>query len=204
MVDTRLSAMHDMRFRRTAEFLLEQAIRAADEYEYPPYHAFAIPCDTYCSARFPKIRNEAYPLGIPQDQLSQKDLVKLRDSNKVTSNSYWLMEKLSDRGWPVSLENPRNSLITRTRSHRRWAARSGAAMAVTDFCQFGTEFRKRTQIWHTPHFLGGIERRCNHVHTTTLSTWNNSAAQVRTKGKGEYPRALCAEWARLFTEWQRR
>ena len=152
--------------------------------------------------RHPKLRSGAHPRGLPRDQLNAHQQNVLKHANKVTKNTFALMQKLAAKGIPHTFEQPIASLMLKDAAFRSWASRSGAQRAVVDQCQFGRPYRKRTAIWGAPYgLLDGLTRICpgDHVHAATLSNWGSADRnQATNQGSSAYPEALCQEWRRIM------
>ena len=70
------------------------------------YCHFAQPCNTYSSARYPKIRSTQHPNGLPNNFLTARDRVVLARPNRVTKRTLQLMTEFSVAQIPTTMENP--------------------------------------------------------------------------------------------------
>jgi hypothetical protein len=198
-MDINKSAEHDMsELNAGGALLLRQCATMIRVTRNKPVVHFAPPCCTYSVARFPKIRAKEYPHGLPANVLNPLEKRTLMYANRVTANTTKIMKVLSGFGIPVHFEQPLGSLMQRERCFRSWAASSGAAKCVVDYCCFGAPFRKSTALWSSPPWLlAGLEQRCpgDHEHEVTLSRWGAKDRNLATgNGSSAYPVQLCRAW----------
>lgn len=167
------------------------------------YCHFAPPCNTYSSARYPKIRSTQHPNGLPKKLLTARDRVILAHANRVAKHTLHLMTEFSAAQIPVTIENPNSSLLFKTKQFKKWATAHGAGKTVLDYCMFGEGYRKRTALYSTPApLLNGLKRLCpgtsagGHEHSVQLSGWGTHGKNLATnKGSSAYPKQLCTEWS---------
>jgi len=160
------------------------------------YYHLALPCDTCCPARHPKVRSATMPHGHPKQELTSRDQSKLKKANILLRKVFALMIRLSQLlGVPTSIEQPALSVLVKTTWFRQWTAATGADRTMLDFCRYGAPHSKRTQLWCAPNILADLRRKCKcgKNHEVTLSTWNAGNAE-RTHGT-PYPFELCAALA---------
>jgi hypothetical protein len=124
----------------------------------------APPCSSWSVARdrtYP-IRDRERPMGIPH--LKEADQLKIDIGNKTMHAAVELAECAHANGVPWILENPHSSKMWQAPRMLRLRARRGVYEAVTDFCQWGKPWRKRTRF-----LIGNVaaddivklERRCH-------------------------------------------
>ena len=198
-MDITKSAEHDMAdLGKGGALLLTQCAAMIRATGKKPVVHFAPPCCTYSVARFPKIRTRENPHGLPASVLNPLERKTLAYANRVTTNSMKIMKVLAGFGIPVHFEQPVGSLMQRERCFRSWAANSGAAKFVVDYCCFGAPFRKSAALWSSPPWLlTGLAKRCpgDHEHTVTLSRWGVKGCNLATgAGSSAYPAQLCRAW----------
>ena len=202
-VDIKLNPEHDFSVMATVDAVWARVeTMTRDCGGKPPVVHLAPPCCTYSCARWPRLRSSAHPRGLPAALLTpdQKKVVKY--SNRISKNTFVLMNKLAAGGVPHCFEQPVGSLLMKDRDFKSWASRWGAQRAVVDQCQFGRPYRKRTVIWGVPSgLLDGLTKICpgDHVHTATLSGWGSSDRnQPTNQGSSAYPLRLCSEWRAIM------
>ena len=174
-----------------------------DTTGWKPHIHFAPPCSSYSQARYPKIRSSANPNGINANQLTAHERNVLKHANKITSNTFKVMEELSKDGFLISLEQPAGSLMLKVRSFKSWAHKSGATPVFVDYCQYGVDCRKRAVLYTAPSsFLEKLARKRpgDRQHKSTLSGWSfDKQSRLPTaRGRSAYPPDLCSEWASVF------
>ena len=172
------------------------------------YCHVAPPCNTFSTARLPKLRSKANPCG--KKGLSSKTKRLVRQANKVTNNATDVMKTCCEMHVPVSVENPKGSLFWQ---YPRWVHLQQQFQFETvqvDYCQYGAAYRKRTLIktYHggQPSFLVALAASCpgtssSHAHSVNLSGWrplrHMEHPMERTRVRSAaYPDRLVRAWAR--------
>ncbi len=207
-MDVKYDPLHDITTAGAANMLRAKVLQFEASSGMKPYLHFAPPCCTYTRCRYPSIRSSEYPHGLPPSQLSMKDKTVLKLANRITEHAFALMMEHSMAGCWVSLEQPHTSLLLKERCFLRWAARTGVAPTILDYCQFGMPYRKRTVLWGPTGVLTDLGRRCpglsdTHSHPQTLSNWGEKSKNLDTAlGSSEYPQTLCEEWVRVVNSAQ--
>ena len=175
-----------------------------------PVVHLAPPCNTYSTCRHPKLRSGAHPRGLPRGQLNAHQQKVLKHANKVTKNTFILMQKLAAEGIPHTIEQPIGSMMLKDPAFKSWASRSGAQRVVVDQCQFDRPYRKRTAIWGAPSgLLDGLTRICpgGHKHAASLGNWGwkdhnhvrrHGRNRSTNQGSSAHPEGLCSEWRRIM------
>ena len=177
--------------------LNNQIVMTALEYgcdEKFDYGHVAFSCDTCSPARYPKVRSKQFPMGLPEEGLSVKDVHKLRASNKLMFKTTHLMTKLSVRTKPVTGEHLRNSPWWHCDPVAEWSRRFGAKLFIFDQCCYGSVWKKRTGILSTVD-LHALEAKCCHdpgFHPT-VSGWRKHSKDVciPTKRCQSYGIGMC-------------
>jgi hypothetical protein len=106
----------------------------------------APPCSSWSVARdrtYP-IRNERYPMGIPH--LKPEDKAKIKIGNDTMHAAVTLARAAHEHGRPWVLENPHSSKMWRAPAMVRLRALEHVHEVVSDFCQWGKPWRKRTRF----------------------------------------------------------
>ena len=165
------------------------------------YCHVAPPCNTFSTARLPKLRSKARPCGKKGLSLKNKRLVM--QANKVTNNAIDVMKT-------CCVENPKGSLFWH---YPRWVHLQRQFQFETvqvDYCQYGAAYRKRTLIktYHggQPSFLVALAASCpgtssSHACSCYLSGWrplrHMEHPMERTRVRSAaYPDRLVRAWAR--------
>ena len=122
-------------------------------------------------------------------------------ANKLTTHVFDLMSQACSLGIACSVENPCGSLIWRTKAFKSVQKKHSITKVVTDYCQWGEPYRKRTSFCmfnaQNPEFLNELSRRCSgtckHLNLSGFGTGGIPTSH----GSSEYPMALCTRWAVL-------
>lgn len=106
----------------------------------------APPCSSFSPARdrTSVIRNRQHPWGIPG--ISDKDLAKVRVGNSCFKTCFKVIRLLDKFGVPWVLENPHGSKCWFLPQLAAFQQCSNVQTVVTDFCMWGTKWRKRTRL----------------------------------------------------------
>ena len=118
----------------------------------PPCSSFSI-----AKARSAPIRSVDRPWGFSRGEMSDQDWEKLQVGNKCLRAVLKIIAACNSAGVPWILENPHSSYMFKTPELAKLADRRYVSTIVSDFCQFGTRWRKRTR------FLSG------HLHPDELA-----------------------------------
>jgi hypothetical protein len=191
---------HDIS-RKTNFLRYLQTIEEGDKVDYSH---FAPPCGTHSIARYPKIRSVAHPEGIPTDDPKIRAILNM--SNRVNDNTFKLFEACCRMGIPCSIENPNSSIMWHSKGWKKILAEWPIIEIVVDYCQYGTEFRKRTKICTSANgddFLREVAKKCpgtssTHTHNTVLSGWAPRDPRVHERTKltsAQYPEPMTEVWA---------
>ena len=169
------------------------------------------PCHSFTRARDhppgpPPLRSNNQPLGLRN--LSLKDSVKVRTGNSLMRFSVRAMTLAIGLRVPFTMENPRTSRIWLCPSVLHLLRRPQCRIAFTEFCQFGTPWRKSTQFAGANICLDSIASyRCLGVKKGFCSftgcrhvvlSGQTAHGQRRTKIAEPYPAKLCNVLAQCF------
>ena len=107
---------------------------------------FAPPCSSFSPARDRTrvIRSRDFPYGLPN--LPAHEQSKVETGNSCVRSALKIISWLDKRGIPWILENPRSSKMWYLPEMIRLLQSSHVRDVVTDFCQYGTIWRKRTRF----------------------------------------------------------
>ena len=169
----------------------------------------APPCSSFSPARdrTSVIRDKNHPWGLPN--ISIRDQEKVRLGNQCLRSSLRIIKWLDDMGVPWVLENPHSSKMWYVPELIKLQQADHTHVIVTDFCQFGTCWRKRTRLlcgnlqWDDVArcqrtCLGhGICSRTNKQHFQL--TGSNKHGVPWTRVAQPYPHQLCHALAFTLT-----
>ena len=102
----------------------------------PPYSSFSTARDRTCV-----IRNEQYPWGLPEHLLPPADQQQVQNGNACFRAAIQIIKWLN-----ALLENPASSKCWLLPQLQKFEASSCCTVVFTDFCQFGTLWKKRTKF----------------------------------------------------------
>jgi len=166
------------------------------------------PCTSFSRARdIPgggpgPLRSDAQPWGL--DGLSEADQAKVALGNCLARLSARLLRLARLLQLPAVLENPHTSRLWLLLPFRRLLA--AGRFAVTDYCQEGLPWRKRTGLLHFHVQLSGAVRRCVGHGTCSRSgkphvqLRGRDGARFRTSIAEPYPPTLCAQLVTAFDQ----
>ena len=172
----------------------------------------ATPCPSFSRARDhgpgpPRLRSPAEPSGLAS--LTRAcDREQVRIGNLLARFSAALARAAHQRKIPWALENPRNSYLFLLAVFVALASLQGVKKVITEFCMWGTAWRKSTTFLHGNLDLSELAgRRClgakrglclrtgkKHVHLAGL----DPDGEFRTRKAEAYPYDLCRALARAF------
>lgn len=151
----------------------------------------AIICKSFTRAITPAVRSRRFPRGLPWMRSTMRQSVEEGNSHgDFCKEVIKACEKASVIFW---LENPDTSFLWLQRGYRRFAAPDSNWVFRTDFCRYGTAWRKRTRVATNCTSLRGLRMLCTckkgHLvlrgtHPTLRKPWTAVAEP--------YPRGFCA------------
>lgn len=167
----------------------------------------APPCSSFSIARDRTmvVRSPAFPWGLPD--LPQHELAKVNIGNACFRSAFKLIHTLDRVGIPWILENPHSSKCWYLPPMRRLLDSHHTLVAVVDFCQYGTKWRKRTRLLagniDTDDFQRLLHRRCQGIKGVCSRTGRKHFQLTGSNKKGipwtrvaqPYPSALCHDLA---------
>ena len=108
----------------------------------------ATPCTSFSVARDRTrvIRTAVQPWGVDMTGASENDVKSLISGNATCWATIKILRALNAQRIPWIMENPHSSRIWHIPELRREFARAKAHFVTTDFCQWGTAWRKRTLL----------------------------------------------------------
>lgn len=169
----------------------------------------APPCSSFSPARDRTcvIRSKEFPYGLAN--LSDKDAEKVRVGNLCFKSAFRIIRVLNKYNVPWILENPHSSKCWYLPEFRKLMSLSSVHVRVTDFCCYGTKWRKRTRL-----LIGNVEyedslrlqRTCSGTRGFCGRT-NKQHFQLTGSGPGgvpwtriaqPYPKRLCHHLAHVL------
>lgn len=175
----------------------------------------ATPCTTWSRARhgpvgssWGPLRTNQYLFGIPG--LCFRDICKVKDGNKTMSATARIIRVAHTCAVPCCLENPAGSMMWLAPPIDRCCGFGSSRGFITDFCQHGAKWRKRTRIqtWHCQP-APALEQCCNgrngycpkhgrkHI---ILKGRDPQSGQLWTHLAQPYPRPFCRVAAKLLAD----
>ena len=107
----------------------------------PPCSSFSVARDRTCV-----IRTKEHPWGLPKQFLSLVDQEKVRVGNNCFRAAIRIIRWLNEHSIPWILENPASSKCWYLPQLRKLENSPNCTVVISDFCQFGTLWRKRTKF----------------------------------------------------------
>ena len=173
----------------------------------------ATPCTTWSRARHGPIGSSWGPLRTNQSLfgvsgLNPHDVAKVKLGNKTMSVSARIIKLCNRCMVPCCLENPAGSMIWLAPPINRCCGLGSSRSLITDFCQHGAKWRKRTRIqtWHCQpshelsqccHGRNGYCSLHDRKHIV-LKGRDPSSGQLWTQLAQPYPRQFCRAAAKLL------
>ena len=173
----------------------------------------ATPCTSFSIARNRThvIRTPAEPWGANLGTASPKDIACLHSGNATLIATIKLIKLFNRHKIPWIMENPATSRIWHIPELLEAFKRANAHWITTDFCGFGTRWRKRTTLVCgnlEPCDTGGLGRTCcgrhgfcSYTKKKHFQLTGSSPGGVPwTRVAQPYPRKLAAQLAKALTE----
>ena len=170
----------------------------------------ATPCASFSIARGgwnPSLRSSEFPLGLPD--LNDRSRMQVASGNELAQVSVGLVLLARRMMIPVTLENPASSFLFKIPSFTHTMQLPGVSIATTEFCMYGTPFRKSTKLIGFNIDLAALglhrclckpRRLCArtfkpHVVLSGLDAQGN----FKTASAQAYPHRFCTLLVRCFT-----
>ncbi len=167
----------------------------------------APPCTTFSRARHPALRTSAEPWGVS----ACLDSPQLQLANRLTRRTLTLIRLLIRPHISFGVENPLASIFWCLPEVRHHMSQSYSTVLNTDFCQWGTSWKKPTRVWFgffdpslvKPGCIRCHPRGCvcsrTDRHHTVLSGRTNEGI-LWTKVAEPYPSRFAAFLAKIFID----
>ena len=177
------------------------------------------PCTSWSRARRndgkgpPPLRSDEQPWGLPD--LSDKDQARVKKGNNHLLFSLRVFRLCHRMGIPVTIENPSTSRMWLVKQMKRLMALPDVKWLITDYCQDGKPWRKRTGLLSSGVDLSSAVRKCDskkgvcsfsgHKHVQLVG---QCKGQFMTLAAQPYPMGLCRRVAiaysySIFEYWAR-
>ena len=166
------------------------------------------PCNSFSRARErggagpPPLRSNAYPRGLPH--LLPHDAEKVRVGNLLCQFSASLFLLCRSLGIPCAMENPATSRLWLMPAIASCRALTNVHNCLTDYCGFGTPWRKRTALMSVHLDLRSCVRRCTGKGTCSFSCKKHVQLVGQHNGQfltliaEPYPAGLCRSICQCF------
>ena len=168
------------------------------------------PCSTWSRARWPPLRTSEQLRGTPA-ALQDSRTSQLLEQGNLTQRFACRISKLCAKTRvPLILENPSSSMAWSMANMQRVLQDQHTCSIVLDYCQYGTQWRKRTRLAGIcVTNLERLEKRCcgkNGICSRTgaehlrLRGTAKDSSQLLTRLAEAYPRKLCPLAARVLVD----
>ena len=156
------------------------------------------PCSSFSIARTPPIRTRFHINGVPS--IGDKDRGKVREGNSLCFYSCKCLALAIKCGIPCSLEQPRTSLMWIQPRLQKFTGNPLCCSVCTDFCGWGTPWKKSTGIafWHARPLH--LVRKCTRDHEHVVLRGHGPNGVPWTRVAQPYPAPLCHSWAQ-YIDW---
>ena len=161
------------------------------------YVHFGLDCLTWTRLANPPYRTNAWLDGIPGLRKDKMELLALH--NNLFRFMLAVLSACAAQVIPVSLENGESTMLWLHHLLAPWLSRYSRTTVVTDYCQYGMPYRKRTRFLCSHDGLQPMVRRCKcpgkHREVLKGSKVVKGRWQARSKMSQAYPPKLCFTWA---------
>ena len=168
----------------------------------PPCSSFSVAKDRTCV-----VRSKQFPWGLPPSMLSVADQLRVQNGNKCFHAALKIIEWLDKLRILWILENPASSKcwFLPQLQQLEQSPHTIYMSVITDFCQYGTRWRKRTKLLCgnlDTQDLDRLDKRCTGSGLCSRSghphfqlTGSNHQGVPWTRVAQPYPRGLCQQLA---------
>jgi len=165
----------------------------------------APPCSSFSALRclFSPVRSRAFPLGLPSLSPSDQRVVNVANRLCIVASS--LLDLCRRLNIPCVVENPHTSLLWNVKAFENLAKTRGVEVCVTDYCAWGTPWRKRTRFLFTHLSCNSLGKTCCGRGVCSFSgkrhveiIGNHPCGVKYSKLSEPYPPRLCAAFVRCF------
>ena len=159
------------------------------------------PCSTWSRARWPPLRSGKHLFGLPEVLRDKRLAVLVKQGNQTLQFAARVGQCCQRIGVPAIFENPSTAMSWQTPQMQRLAQHKTSTTIVTDYCRFGTPWRKRTKLLgirvsnleRLAKTCGGTKGFCytGRQHVRLRGT-DPSTKQLWTRLAEPYPRRFAA------------
>ena len=209
-IDVELDPLHDLCKKSLQSFilLLIHCDKIAGVWLGTPRTSWCRACRNDGREPWP-LRSDEALWGL--SNLCDRDQERVREANALARFSFRVFEICRRFGVPVALEHPATSRLWLVPQVQRLLGQPNVQLSVTDFCQDGVPWRKRTKVLSAhvdfrsvPRLCTGKHGFCSHTH---CGTHHKHVHLVGTCDKGfltrvaqTYPRNFCRRVATCFEQ----
>ena len=203
-IDIVHGAEHDLEKRNIQQFVLA-AIRAGKVAGV----WLGTPCTSWSRVRRNDgrgpgpLRSDQLLRGLPN--LSEADQARVKTGNILADFSALIFETCEKMGIPVCLENPSTSRLWLLPRFKRLSAKSSVQFQVSDYCQDGKPWRKRTGLMSSRVDLRPCVKQCqsrrgicSRTGKPHIQLCGSKQGTFLTLQAQPYPAALCKRVAIAF------
>ncbi|CAK0799302.1 unnamed protein product, partial [Prorocentrum cordatum] len=203
-IDIHRHQTHDLTVRKS-----QRIIRGLIQHGLVRAVWLGVPCNTFSRAREsgppgpPPLRSAEFPTGPPN--LKPHDQQKLEVGNALAAFAARVMNERRRRNAPVVFESPWTSRLFQQPCFLR-LPKGVLRTVVADYCQVGTRWRKRTQLWGYNIDLSRVGRLCSgrgicsRTKQSRVTSRGKQAGTFVTAAAEPYPRPLCNRLAQAFAD----
>ena len=171
----------------------------------------APPCNSFSVARdrMKVIRTRDFPWGLPAGELTVSELEKVKLGNACFKSCFSIIRLLDRYRIPWILENPATSKCWSLPFFQSISVQPHIHVVITDFCQYGTPWRKRTRFVCGNILLDDLHRvthMCSHGKLCSATgkphfqlTGKGPQGRNWTEIAQPYPTKLCEGLAYALT-----
>ena len=164
----------------------------------------APPCATWSIARYPALRSRTHLLGKPEAMCDGRNRHAAMLGNATMRAAQRVAEECLRLGVACIIENPRSSYAWALRRWRLLAGKCDVQCVVTDFCAYGTPWRKRAQLMciHVDNAakLGNLCRGRHGLCGFSGRPHVQLRGGQRTRVAEQYPAGLCKLAATILAQ----
>ena len=130
----------------------------------------AMICSSFTRAITPPVRSVRYPRGFPSLRGNMRD--KVRDGNRHFDFNKQVVSTADESGVFFWLENPDSSFVWGQKGFEKFRSPASRRVFRTDFCRYGTLWRKSTRLALSLPSLAGVRIlcRCKRKHLVLRGT----------------------------------
>ena len=178
-------------------------IRILDAIRDDVFHfaIVALDCRTWSGLANPPFRSKALLFGLPA--VKGKRLQICNEHNKLNYLFLNVVRTCNHHKVAVLLENGASTMLRDVDEMQYWHNLLKDSTVVTDYCQFGMPYQKRTRVLCSVPGMAGIVRKCECKHKHRVASKGRVKIAGEWRARCKVPQAytpqLCAEIAKHYT-----